>query len=295
MNWNPTQEQMSMITGASDLHIAPPTRVLYGMDDLKYRDACGVSQSFLKSMHPTPAHACAFFQKKDASHFRVGRMVHHAILNPSEPFPDITCYPETYVDEKGVEKAWHRGVKSCKLWEQDQILKGKTVLSRDEFQEIHGCVNSLAINQTACGLLSQGYSEVSLFKRFDINGTSFIGKARIDWVPSGGSALVDVKTVRRGEGTTESFSKCVKFDGYGFQAAYYLQLWNACNPDEYRDEFVWIVVEKEAPFAVSFFYIDCDQVASFRNSVQQRIEIFADCIREGVFQGDKNEIQKLIV
>lgn len=301
MNLTLTPNQLQAITGWDRLSEYPATSVVLGLPDPDYRKIGAVSGSFIGEMDPTPGHACAFFEKKDATHFRIGRLVHQQVLTPNIPVQSIALIPERYtpspkskakLDENGQAK-WNANDSACELWTAQQVAAGRMCMDRKEYDITMGCIQSLAENPTSNALMADGDAEVTLVERMTVSGVEFLAKARIDWVPRRGSALVDIKTVIRGEGTLREFSKKVKWEKYGFKAAWYLDRWNRCNPDDQRSEFAWIVVEKGAPFAVSFYYLDAFSLEPYREQVRKKLEVFASCIRAGEFTADNNTIQLL--
>jgi len=311
MNWIPSTETLRKLTGSDDieqLRSLGGSHAIYGTADAAYRPRGGVSQSFLKSMRPTPAHAC--MESEDKPHFRIGRYVHQAVLTPHDPLPEFAVYPETYTGDKGEEKPWNMNVNACKRWVAQQIELGRTPLPRKEFDIITGCVCSVAENETAKRMfgteedksgkiVTNGDAEVSLFALCNIGGTEFVTKARVDWAPKKSkrpnvlNSLVDVKTVQRGESGARDFSRCIKYDGYGLQAAFYLRLWNQCHRDDQRDSFIWVVVEKGQPFVVQFYVMEGGELEPYRIAAQEALETFAESVASGVFRGDNNQLQRV--
>jgi len=294
MNWIPSTETLRKLTGSDDieqLRANGGSLAVYGSEDSEYRASGGVSQSFLKSMRPTPAHAC--LESEEKPHFRIGRYVHQAVLTPHDPLPEFAVYPETYTGDKGEEKPWNMNANTCKRWVAQQYELGWTPLPRKEYDIITGCVRSVAENDTARTIFASGDAEISLFSLCDIGGIEVVTKARVDWAPHNSRALIDVKTVQRGESGARDFSRCVKYDGYGLQAAFYLRLWNACHPNDQRDSFIWVVVEKGAPFVVQFYIMEGGELEPYRIAAQEALETFAESIREGCFKGDNNLLQRV--
>jgi hypothetical protein len=97
----------------------------------------------------------------------------------------------------------------------------------------------------AADILGDGKSEVSVFAPFNYGGT-ILRKARMDWVPTG-TALVDFKTSMdispKGVGKRDEFAQSIYDYDYDMQAAYYLDLWNAANPNDQKNAFVFVALD----------------------------------------------------
>lgn len=285
----PTVEQIKLITG--NLGDRKP-RVVFGMPDKEYRETGGCNMSFLKTMWPRPGSAASFFEKGDKPAYRFGRYVHQAILTPNDPVPAFVLQPDVYYPDylqPDLEKKWNGNATVCKAWKAAQEAAGREVFTRDEYENMVGTVRSLAENAVIKSMMAKGDAEVSCFAPMEVNGIEFVGKTRIDWVPKGGSALCNIKTVLRGGTDKHEFLKSVKWQGYGIQAAYELHIWNLCNPDDQRHDYVWPVVEKAAPYIIRFFDADRYSLAPYVEQMQERLATFAKCIENGVFPGDDND------
>lgn len=298
MNFTPTPEQLESLTGASRLHLVPESEVIFDMPDDDYRKRGAVSYSKIEAMRPTPAHISGIFNFNDTADCRMGRHIHQGVLTPHIPLPDWVVTPE-YLgkDKQGNPWKWRGNRKDCELWVEMSEAAGKTVIDPVEHATITGCIQSIQGHQEAAKLLSFGDSEVSIFQTLEIDGVRFQEKSRIDKVlPRRG--LLDVKTVRRGEANKAEVRKKIKFEGWGRQAAKYLTRWNCARPDDKRDTFMWIVVEKAFPFVVHITSMDDDgpedlSLHKYRNDAEKDLETFARCVRNGVFPGDSDGIERI--
>lgn len=140
---------------------------------------------------------------------------------------------------------------------------------------MNGEVNAIATHPVAMAALKAGRPEVSLFKQYWHGSRMLMKKARLDWVSSG-SALVDIKTCQ--DARREKFSKEMYKRRYFVQAAYYLDIWNELNPDDQKTNFVFICVEKFAPFAVSIFDVVPKAIAAGRGEYRDNLNLLLTCI-----------------
>jgi hypothetical protein len=279
-DWRPTPEQLEAITGASTLDLVPPILSVYGMSDPDYRRVGAVNNSFLKLMDPMPGSAIGFFTGGDKPQFRIGRYVHQGVLTPHDPVPKFVVYPEVCADGA----PWNMARNECQLWAAKKRAAGFEVFTQPEYNQWSGCIRSLCANSEVQTYLSDGQPEVSCVAVIEIDGVRFRIKTRIDWVPAG-TALLNFKTTIKGGSSALKFGKEVR-NGYGFQAAVELMVWNLCNPRDIRETYVWPVVEKEPPYCLAFFYATWDALFPYRDALQKRLSVFAKCIRDGVFPGD---------
>jgi len=65
---------------------------------------------------------------------------------------------------------------------------------------------------------------------------------------------------------------------YHVQFAYYLDLWNALNPDDQKTAFIVIAVEKFAPFAVSIFYVSPKALQAGRGEYRDNLALLSTCM-----------------
>jgi len=299
---------------------------LLGLPNEEYhRESCGISNSMLKQMDPTPRHLIGYLEererraKEDAAeaertgepvvsdsekieHFLVGSLVHHALLTPDEPMPRLVCPPAEYPSEDGYPKNWNWNAKYCKRWRADQRRAGRIVLSHDAYRQAQGCVQSVCSHPKAVRYLRQGIGEVSGFARWTL-GWSLMRRFRLDWLPPG-KALVDVKTVPKGGADPEEFAKIMVNFGYDQQAAYYLDAFNdlvglVTNGNalvrtreisgeaptalltQRKETFVFIVVEKEPPYACAVYYVANEVLERGRRIYTDRLQAAAEACHTG--------------
>lgn len=283
--------------------------VFLGMPEAEYHAAPGISHSILKHMQPTLAHGKAFLdsletaEEDDNINLIIGSLVHHAILTPEVPFPKIVMEPETYPVKTGLKldsgvdlvesKPWHNGANHCKDWHKTQKAEGLLVLKKPEWETVAGCVKSLARHPLVQKVMKGGQSEVSVFRR---SPAGPLTKFRLDHIP-GGQCLVDFKTVAgNGDASPRRFAKIILDRGYDTQAAWYFDGWNdlefsEIRPDfwELKAEFLFIVVEKEPPYAVATYLVDKADMQRGREKNWARLSGMVQAQVSGVWPGYAEE------
>jgi len=272
--------------------------VFYDLADADYRQAPGVSNSMLKHIalegeEPgSPAHFVQSLSEPptDSDALFMGRMVHSRILTPGEPLPGVVAIPETYTNEKGEVKPWSGHAKVCKSWLAAQAEAGVRPLSPTHIADMDGLVNAIGQHPTCQLAFAEGKSEVSLFKSYRRDQGMVRRKARLDWV-SPGPALVDIKTCL--DARACEFDRVIWTRRYYVQAAYYLDLWNELNPDDLKTNFVFIAVEKFAPYNLQLFDLDPRDLEDGRREYQRNLALVMTCLKQGVWPGYPTDIQPL--
>ena len=282
--------------------------VFENLPDTDYRKAPGVSNSMLKHIamegdEPgSPAHFIQSFNDPtaDSDALFFGRMVHSRILTPGVPLPGVVAIPETYpapencsaVKQKkcqaGDPLPWHGASNYCKDWLAAQSAAGIRPMSKTQLEDMDGVVNAIIENPICQVAFAEGKSEVSLFKRLHRKNGAILRKARLDWVPPG-PALPDIKTCL--DARKVEFDRVIWSRRYYVQAAYYLDLWNELNPHDQKTNFVFIAVEKFAPYNVQVFDVDQQDIEDGRREYQRNLALVLECLNAGKWPGYPTEIQ----
>lgn len=255
-------------------------RGILSMTEAQYRAAEGVSKSDLDWICPprTPAHYKAkqdgLIANEQTPAMRLGSMLHHVILEPGSV--DWVVKPE------GMNFA----TKDGKAWRDAQT---KPIISQDEANMIGGMRDSVYRHPGAKRLLeaAQGKTEICLFADDD-NGV--LRKGRLDALPEGSNAIVDLKTTAVADAVGGMESSMAKFR-YHVQAAYYLDL---CRLLEIpREKFILICVEKEPPYAVAVYSIDDLAIEAGRLEYRRDLHLLRHCMAEDHWPGYPEEILSL--
>lgn len=236
---------------------APNTEGTFlGLPESVYRAAPGVNISALKNAI-TPAHYRAVRdaeQPASPSAAQVfGTACHAAALEGRTSFvtrPDGMNFT----------------TKEGKAWREAQTLP---ILTADEARAIEGVRDSLSAHPVASVILgSGGQAEVAAFK---LHASGLLLKGRADFVTQdqgGLTTIVDLKTTGFGDGAESAFAREVAKWKYHQQAAFYLDLFGASF-------FVFIVAEKEPPYAVNVFHLDSESIAQGRAENERALESIA--------------------
>jgi len=243
------------LTRNADLWEPRKEGVFYGLNPTVYHSSPGISNSMLLKAE-TPLRLKRILDSKETEETTedqiIGTIVHSLLLTPNEPLPGIRVIPDKYpapadsslVKAKKVAAGdlvdWSGNATYCKEWMRTCVAEGFVPVKDEGRQNILRTAE--ALSQDACfrEWIQESDTEVSCYQeRFPKYPNSLL-RCRIDIVPSN-NYLADVKTIFDASDATLQ-SKWA--DHWAMQAAYYLDLWNALNPDDQRSGFRFFVVEK---------------------------------------------------
>ena len=163
---------------------------------------------------------------------------------------------------------------------------GKEILKQKQFDNIEEIVGAAMGYKDAEGrlivkdhLLKNGEPEVAMFWECPLTGRKLKGKA--DWIRRDG-VLVDLKTTA--DASRVGFAKSCATYGYHRQAAHYLAGATACTGIEFN-RFIFICVEKVAPFNVSIFDASKTMIEAGRTALDEALLGIQDCIKKDSFPG----------
>jgi|APGre2960657404_1045060.scaffolds.fasta_scaffold01550_8 exodeoxyribonuclease VIII len=213
------------------------------------------------------AHSMA--NPSDSPALAVGRALHCKVLTPSLYLRDFVVAPQ--VDRRTKEgKA---------TWESFIATAGnRTVLTTEQAEEVSAMAASIEQHPDAKMIVSglAGTPEVSLFA--EIAGVK--AKSRFDRLVEVGDEriIVDVKTTS-GSASQSEFEKTIWNFGYGIQSAFYLEMARACGVP--AQHFVFVVVEKTAPYAVAVYRFNDAIASAFRPRMLELVSQYKTFVEEG--------------
>ncbi|KKN03263.1 hypothetical protein LCGC14_1109290 [marine sediment metagenome] len=211
-------------------------------------------------------------ERADKPHFKFGRAVHCAVLEP-------LAFTSRYV-------LWDGGRRAGKTWTAFvEATPGHDILTATEWNDCMAMVEAVRSHPLAASILSKGEPEVTL--TWQDKETGLCLKCRCDWARPG--IVVDLKTAT--EGDFRDFSRAVAKYGYASQAAFYSDGYAAVHGK--TPHFVFIVVEKSAPFDCVVYELDDEAIASGRRSYRGLLEQVAACERFGRWPGRSDELETL--
>lgn len=244
-------------------------KVEYSMTADEYHAVDAVSASLLKQIQRSPAHAKASLlqQQEPTPAMCFGTAFHTAILEPERFSAEYSVFQGDKRTKEG--KASYEALTAA----------GKTIITQSDMDSIVGMRGAIMSHPAARDILiSQYKAEASVFWRDERTGLEC--KCRPDiWVKN---VLADLKTTD--DASPEGFSRSIQTYGYGIQAAHYLAGSGA-------DTFIFIAVEKKAPFAVAVYELDPHSLHVCYEKRLGLMEYWADCRTAGMYPAYSDECQ----
>ena len=211
--------------------------------------------------------------------------------NPEEPTPALifgqllhkmVLQPETLLDEFAKMPNVDRRTKAGKEEYSEFVLKsvGKTIVTSDQYAKAIEMSTVLYSNPYVMKLLA-GEKEVPYFWTDEDTGEEC--KCRADCITTIGNMpmVIDLKTASCADNQTFT-REAIKY-GYEFQAAMYLDGIDKCTGTKHG--FVFIVIEKDPPYAVNIFQADDLFIKHGYDLFREYIGIYHDCKTTGNWYG----------
>lgn len=238
----------------------------FGIPMEDYRAAEGICQSDLKEVGTSPRHYLTKINadpEKPTDAQRIGQVVHSNILETK--LDSFVVRPED-MDYK---------TKAGREWRDRQTVP---ILTKEEAVELGGMMAAVRNHPTARSILdAKGNNEVCCWKTHKPTGLLLKGRAdRVTTDNKNLTVIADLKTCQHGGGNEEDFSRDIWRYGYDVQAAFYLDLFGASF-------FVFIVVEKEPPFAVSCYNLSPESIALGRHKYEGWLQTVKQCTDSGIW------------
>ncbi|MCP4989031.1 MAG: hypothetical protein GY928_24125 [Colwellia sp.] len=230
--------------------------------DREYFRSEGLNASALKEFAKSPAHYQAYLNqetRKESDAFRIGSQAHKLILEEKEL--NIMRKFDGRTKEGKAKKA-----------EFIESLDYTTdYIKEDEVTALKQMKINVAAHPVAKDIINPEWAEKAAFVTCPQTGLHL--KCKYDCLPDTGNIIYDLKTSE--DASPEQFRWSIKKLKYDLQACHYLYVAQLLGLD--MQHFVFIVVEKSAPFGVSAIAIDSESL----NYAQQRyftlLEKFAVC------------------
>jgi len=253
--------------------VAPEQPGFWAVTDEEYfADTKHVSNSALKCFSASvPRYYQTYItreiRREESDALRLGKAFHLMVLEPSKALDCIARAP--LVDRRTIagKAAWVDFVKSS---------AGKTILTDDEYDLLTAMRDGILTNPTTREILeTPGMIETAF--RWKCEDSGLWCKGKTDLVTT--DFIVDVKTID----SLENWSKHVANYGYHRQQAFYQsgdQHIERFYGRDSRKEFVFVVVEKQAPFEAAAFTLSPETVGAGRDENLNALLELANCMKK---------------
>lgn len=203
----------------------------------------------------------------------LGTLIHSAILEPETALTDIVSV-SPFPDFR---------TKAAQEWRDDQREMGRMIVTDADIRAASGCEQVFA--EDYAQRFGVGYkSEVAVFA--EIGATQI--KGMIDLVPDSLDLLVDLKTTAR-IGSLREITNTIISRGYHWQAALYVDLWNAASGEK-RNRFVICFIEVTEPYETAWVEVSQELIEAGRAGYMNALAKWQSCVAIDVWPRQHEEI-----
>lgn len=298
--------------------------VYAGIPNADYHSGPGISKSGLDIVRRSPLHyQHSLTARRDPTpDQRIGTLAHALILEPEtiwEHYASPFIAPEgalATVDELkerlkglGLPIGGKKAELAARLLEADpsaillddaralhaETVGDRAIVSADEMTQAEAIRDAVMAHPAAGKLLAPGSGVAELSAYWRDQETGSLCRCRPDWWRHDG-IVVDLKTAR--DASPEGFSKSILGWRYHVQAAYYLDGIKSARAARgvkmpAPKAFVFVAVEKAAPYAVGVYTLDAQSVEIGRREYREDLAAYAQCRNSDVWPGYGDKIQSI--
>lgn len=283
--------------------------VYAGISNSEYHGGPGISKSGLDIINRSPAHfyhAQNSERKPSTPDQQIGTLTHSLVLEPetfwdeyARPF-NAAQFPDALVTNDDV-KARLKDLNEKVSGRKDDLIErlraadpeaiflddcraeherendGKTLITEDQLATAEAMRDAINAHPKAGKLFTDGQAELSVYWTDDETGV--LCRCRPDYLRNDG-VVVDLKTAL--DASEDAFPRSVEKWRYHVQAAFYLdglRAAKAAGADIAEPRaFVFVAVEKTAPYAVGVYVIDAEAIEIGRREYRQDLARYAECL-----------------
>lgn len=232
-----------------------------------------LSSTDLRKLLRSPAHYRAPSASPSQAQ-EIGTLVHECVLEPD-------MWKACRRSSPKIDRRTKEG-KALAEWQAAQELEhGIKFVSEDLFEQCEAIARSVHSSVGSTRLLADGVAELSGFTTLlDTNI-----RIRPDYLKD--DVIVDLKTCQ--DARPEAFIRSIFQYGYDVQCSLYLSAAEAI--DGKKRDFMWIAVEKEAPYGVCVYQASQEVITRGRQLYEQAIRTYVDCSTWDIWPSYTKEIQ----
>lgn len=262
-------------------------KIIYDLPSSDYHNDKAVSRSGLMALNVSPKqyhyqYLSGEYEAKESKSLKFGTAFHTALLEPEK-------MDSQFVVWSGKSRATKEGKQEYA--DALELAGQREVITEDDMATIRKMAASILSEPAGKQLLlKKGFVEPSCFWTDPITGMPV--KSRPDFVLDGGDIVVDLKTTS--DATEYGFQRSVVDYGYDVQA--YMQMEGLFHATGKRPSlFVFIVIEKTAPYHTAFFAADAEMIECGRLRYNRLMNRLKECTDRNIWPGYGSTIQNLTV
>ncbi len=257
---------------------------LYGLhpasalSNAAYHALDAVGKSDLDKIARSQAH-WKYAVREETAAMRIGSAVHCAVLEPDR-------FAAEYVVAPDCDKRTKAGKEQFAEFEATH--EGKSILSADDANLCFDLQAQVRHHPRAGQFLASGQPEVSALWKDEEFGVRC--RARFDWLTPDGW-LIDLKTTQ--DASAGAFARSCASFRYHVQAAWYLDAYHQATGGDLPMGFLFIAVEKAAPYGIALYELDFEAVEIGRQLARRDLARYANAREFDVWPGYPEQIQPL--
>lgn len=242
-----------------------------------YHSGPGVSNSTLKRLAEAPIKAIT--QRDETPALRFGTLTHLAILQP-----------ELLADRYHVVKLARLNPKDGAYKEAKAIAGDRELVRQPDWDDAMRISEAVRRNPTAREILSAGLLVEQSGYWVDPE-TGLLCRSRMDILRPDMGVIADLKSAA--DASYDGFAKAVANNHYDWQAAHYLEGIAEAPNGFVANAFLFIAVEKEAPYCVGIYELEPEDIVIASEKVHAQLRRYAECARLNEWPGYPANVQRL--
>jgi len=231
-------------------------------------------------------------ERTDAMDF--GSMVDVLVTAPKTFDATFVANPLTYsvaptTKDPSTEKPWTYQATTCKEWREEQEAAGKIVVSHEAIDAAQQAAARVYEDAELGAFIACSQKQALAEVNYTDAHTGIVVPLRIivDLVPDPanerfGNVLGDLKTTRDAE--ERSWVRQVFDQGYHWQAAMYLDIYNAASVARYN-QFAHLIVENSKPFEIARRILSVEFIEIGRMMYRAALARYCICLSENKWPG----------
>jgi len=257
------------------------------MENDAYHAHPAISKSGLDLIARSPLHYWARYldpnrvPTEPTAAMRLGTAVHTHVL-------ELDQWQQRYITApEGIDRRYKVGKEAWAAFEAQS--EGRTVISREDVDLVMAMGRSVFGHPAAAMLLGlPGKAETT--HMWTDAATGLQCKCRPDWLTDDGRLIVDLKTTENA--SPREFSRSIAQWRYFLQASWYLDGVEQATGTR-PEQFIFICVEKKAPFACAVYAADAEMIAAGAQTAARDLEVLATCKAADTWPGYSDQIEPI--
>lgn len=260
------------------------TGVFLNMPFAEYAAIPAVNSGLLREMDRSPGHGMAYLRngKFRTEALELGQHIHTRVLEPKVFAATYVMVPNSLAVGCLTEKNKPSDrPKTTKMYEYRlEAFKakhpGKTFIDEDDWNTCNGIADRVTGHARA-NLFINGANATEVTVVWKDEVTDLPCKARLDSIHEELGVITDLKSTL--DARPHKFNKALENYGYDIQGAYYLKGGKAGNFKV--ENYAFVPVEKEDPWACSFLELDPEVVIYATRRIDELLALTKECIESG--------------